>query len=387
MCQARLHVTLIAGRHSCAFPHRLLKTCLMNRLSPVTPIAVVVMLLTLIRPSNSGETPPLAIAPFDSAEAKQLQQKWSEATGQKVTYTNSVGMQLVLLPPGEFTMGRTEEEFDRLISIVDADPEMKNNRGGMITWSMLMMPAHRVRITRPFYVGATEVTVGQFRQFVEATGYKTEAERGLNHGKPYKGGRPLSTWRKPMAWRKPPLVQEDNEPVMHLCWNDCVAFCNWLSEKEGREYSLPTEAEWEYACRAGTTTPWHFGDYDDVDRVAHEYAWWSDGAQEKHDLPRAAGQGKPNAFGLYDMHGNMWEYVADWWHRLSYKEAPLNDPTGPTEQSEKNDQRRIIRGSSFDWGRWGGDSAYRMRITQQSNQHPHMSFRVAMRLKYVKVAP
>jgi formylglycine-generating enzyme required for sulfatase activity len=254
----------------------------------------------------------------------------------------------------------------------------------MIAWSMLMMPARPVRITRPFFMGATEVTVGQYRRFADESGYKTEAERGLNQGKPYQGGRPLSTWRKPMAWRRPPLNQSDDEPVLHLCWNDCVEFCRWLSEKEGRPYRLPTEAEWEYGCRAGTTTPWSFGSYDDVQRVAHKYAWWSDGAQEKHDRPRAVGLGKPNAFGLYDMHGNLWEYVGDWWHRLSYKEMPLNDPTGPTEQSEKGDQRRIIRGSSFDWGRWGGDSAYRMRITQQSNQHPHMGFRVALEIPAVE---
>ena len=252
---------------------------------------------------------------------------------------------------------------------------------------MLMMPAHRVRLTKPFYLGSTEVTVAQYRQFADATDYKTEAEQGLNHGKPYKGGRPLSTWRKPMAWRKPPLKQQDDEPVMHLCWKDCVAFCEWLSDKEGVEYCLPTEAEGEYACRAGTTTLWFFGDIGDFDSEGHKHAIWSDGGQ-KFNRPQRVAQRQPNAFGLYDMHGNMWEYVADWWHRLSYKDAPLNDPKGPELQSEKNDQRRIIRGSSFDWGRWGGDSAYRMRITQRSNQHPHMSFRVAMRIKDVEgVAP
>lgn len=87
------------------------------------------------------------------------------------------------------------------------------------------------------------------------------------------------------------------------------------------------------------------------------------------------------------MHGNVWEYTADWWHRLTYKEAPLNDPAGPDLPSEKGDNRRIIRGSSFDWGRWGGDAAYRMRITQQSNQHPHMGFRVALRIDGVKGVP
>ena len=189
-----------------------------------------------------------------------------------------------------------------------------------------------------------------------------------------------------MAWRKN-YAQADDEPVLHLGWVDCVAFCEWLSKKEGQTYGLPTEAEWEYGCRAGTTTSWHFGGPEDVEKVAHEYAWWSDGAQAKHETPRAVGKGKPNAFGLYDMHGNLWEYTADWWHRLSYKDASLNDPTGHELPSEKGDQRRIIRGSSFDWGRWGGDAAYRMRITQQSNQHPHMGFRVVMRIDGAKGAP
>jgi formylglycine-generating enzyme required for sulfatase activity len=327
----------------------------------------------------ADQTPPAAIAPFDADQAADFQQRWADHLNQERVLSNSIGMKMVLLPPGEFTMGRTEEELDKILAIIEGDPELKGMRGGTLAWSMLMMPARRVRITKPFYMGACEVTVEQFRRFTEASGYKTEAEQGLNHGRPYQGRRPLSTWRKPMAWR-PNYRQDEDEPVLQLCWNDCVAFCRWLSEKEGQEYCLPTEAEWEYACRAGTTTPWSFGDFDDFDRVAHEYAWWSDGGQGKHDRPRPVGLGKPNAFGLYDMHGNVWEYVADWWHRLSYKEAPLNDPTGPEIQSEKNDLRRIIRGSSFDWGRWGGNSAYRMRITQRSNQHPHMGFRVAMRI-------
>ncbi|MEO2018285.1 MAG: SUMF1/EgtB/PvdO family nonheme iron enzyme [Fuerstiella sp.] len=331
---------------------------------------------------------PLAVAPMPAERVADVRKAWSDRIQHPVELENSIGMKLSLIPPGDFTMGRTEQQFDELLDIIRRDPKMKQNEGGMIAWSMLMMPAHRVRITKPFYMGATEVTVEQFRQFVKNTGYRTEAEQGLNHGKPYKGGRAMSTWQKPMAWRTTPLKQKDDEPVLHLCWNDCVEFCRWLSEKEGREYRLPTEAEWEYGCRAGTVTPWHFGTYSDVDKVAHEYAWWSDGTQAKHQLPRAAGLGKPNAFGLYDMHGNVWEYVGDWWHRLSYKEMPLNDPTGPAQQSEKNDQRRIIRGSSFDWGRWGGDSAYRMRITQRSNQHPHMGFRVAMTIRdAISVAP
>jgi formylglycine-generating enzyme required for sulfatase activity len=349
-------------------------------------LAVALFGCLFAQDTRSDEAPPLAKAPFGAERAKALQQGWARYTGKERVRTNSIGMKLILLPPGEFTMGRTEEQFDELLKAVKADPKLRGNYMRMVTWSMLMMPAHRVRITRPFYMGATEVSVGQFRQFVEATGYKTEAERGLNHGVPYKGKRPMSTWRKPMAWRKPPFKQGDDEPVMHLCWNDCVAFCKWLSEKEGQEYRLPTEAEWEYACRAGTTTPWNFGNLANVGRKGREYAIWSDGGQ-KFDVPHAVGRRKPNAWGLYDMHGNMWEYVSDWWHRLYYKESPINDPRGPEVQSEKGDQRRIIRGGSFDWGRWGADSAYRMRITQRSNQHPHMSFRVAMTIKGAKGVP
>ena len=328
---------------------------------------------------KATKRPPLAIAPFTAKRAHDLQERWARHIGHPRTLTNSIGMPLKLLPPGEFTMGRTEKQFDELLAVMRRDPEMRKHERSMITWSMLMMPAHRVRLTKPFYLGVTEVTVGQFRQFAEATSYRTEAERGLNHGKPYRGGRPISTWRKPMSWRRN-FKQADDEPVLHLCWNDCMAFCRWLSETEGRDYTLPTEAQWEYACRAGTETPWSFGDFDTFDAVAHKYAWWSDGAQAKHQIPRAVGKGLPNAFGLHDMHGNLWEYVADHWHRLSYKESSLNDPTGPVMQSEKGDQRRIIRGSSFDWGRWGGDAAYRMRITQRSGQHPHMGFRVVLRL-------
>lgn len=323
---------------------------------------------------SAEDAPPLARAPFETAQAREFQRAWSKQIGKPVVETNSIGMKLKLIPPGEFMMGRTEEQFDKLLEVSKKDGPAPAR---LATWEMLMMPAHRVRITKPLYMGATEVTVGQFRQFCEASGYETEAERGLDKGVSYKGRRPICTWRKPMVWIK--LKQKDDEPVLHLCWNDCVAFCKWLSKKEGVEYCLPTEAEWEYACRAGTTTAWSFGNFEDFDRLGHEYMFVSDGRQGKHDRPSRVGLKKPNAFGLYDMHGNVWEYVADWWHRFTYKNSPINDPTGPPEQSEKGDMRRVIRTGSFDWGRWGAQSVYRMRIGQRSTQHPHQGFRVAMR--------
>jgi len=349
-------------------------------------LAVVVVLLVSAVWATSAfaaDHPPMAKAPFNAQQAKEFQQQWSKHIGKPIVETNSIGMKMVLLPPGEYTMGRTEGQFDKVLEIAKKDGREPARAA---TWEMLMMPGHRVRITKPFYMGATEVTVGQYREFCEDSGYKTEAEQGLNGGVPYRGRRPICTWRKPMVWIK--LKQKDDEPVLHLCWNDCVAFCKWLSEKEGIEYCLPTEAEWEYACRAGTTTAWCFGNFEDFDRLGHEYMFVSEPPQGKHDRPSSVAQKKPNAFGLYDMHGNVWEYVADWWHRFTYKNSPVNDPTGPTEQSEKGDMRRIIRTGSFDWGRWGAQSVYRMRITQRSTQHPHQGFRVAMRIKGVEgVAP
>ncbi len=327
--------------------------------------------------------PPLARSPFNAQQAVKHQQQWAQYIEQPLVMTNSIGMKLTLLPPSEFMMGRTQTQFDKALAAA-SKAGLDANR--IATWEMLMMPAHRVRITKPLYMGMTEVTVGQFRQFCDATGYQTEAERGLHSGKPYQSKRPICTWRKPMVWIK--LQQHEDEPVLHLCWNDCVAFCQWLSKKEGVQYCLPTEAEWEYACRAGTTTAWSFGDFEDFDHLGHEYMYVSDGRQGKHDRPSRVAQKKPNAFGLYDMHGNVWEYVADWWHRFTYKNSLVNDPTGPPEQSEKGDMRRIIRTGSFDWGRWGAQSVYRMRIGQRSTQHPHQGFRVVMRITDVAgVAP
>ena len=194
---------------------------------------VVSLLLNVVKTTIfAADPPPLAKAPLNTQRAQAFRQQWAKHNGKPTIYTNSIGMKLSFIPPGEFTMGRTEEEFDKLIRRMKRDPEMKKHIDGTLVWSMLMMPAHRVRITKPFYMGSTEVTLGQFRQFAKATGYKTEAEQGLVYGRPYKGRRALSTWRKPMAWRKPPYRPKDNEPVLQLCYNDCMAFCKWLSKQQ-----------------------------------------------------------------------------------------------------------------------------------------------------------
>ena len=135
------------------------------------------------------------------------------------------------------------------------------------------------------------------------------------------------------------VKEGDDYPASYVNWPDAVEFCRKLSEKEGLEYRLPTEAEWEYACRAGTTTAYSFG--DDASELG-EYAWYKEnawGAGQKH--PHTVGQKKPNPWGLYDMHGNVWEWCSDW--RGDYSSESVTDPAGPSSGSS-----RVIRG-----GGWG----------------------------------
>ncbi len=260
-------------------------------------------------------------------------------------------MTMVLIPPGEFLMGAADEEQARFME----EAKAANDR-----YSVERIPTegqHRVRITRPFRLSRHEVTVGQFRQFVETTGYKTDAERdgkggyGMVDGKMAHG--PRFFWNTDLGFE-----QTDDHPVVNVTWNDATAFCQWLSAKQGigtlspegpagaspeptpSPFSLPTEAQWEYACRAGTTTAWHFGDSA---KMLEEYAWFNVNA---NGTTHPVGQRKPNGWSLYDMHGNVWEWCADKWDPDYYAQSPPKDPAGPTKGWE-----RVNRG-----GRWYGDS-------------------------------
>ena len=150
---------------------------------------------------------------------------------QKVPLVNSIGIKLAFIPPGEFMMGSDTTEP------VPNDDEFVDKAAGR-------REKHRVRITRLFYLSVTEVTRGQFREFVDDAGYKTDAEKEGSE----------------FTWRDPHFEQTDEHPVVYVSWNDAVAFCDWLSRREGKTYRLPTEAEWEYACRAGTTSRYSCGD-------------------------------------------------------------------------------------------------------------------------------
>jgi formylglycine-generating enzyme len=264
------------------------------------------------------------------------------------TITNSIGMKLALIPAGEFMMGSGESAeataayFNANYSTDRKAEKFKDEH-----------PQHRVRITRPFYLGVCHVTVGQFRQFVNDEDYKTDAERDGTGGLGYDG---KSFAQKPeYTWRNPGFAQTDEHPVVNVSWHDAVAFCEWLSRKEGKKYRLPTEAEWEYACRAGTTTRYWCGDDPEglarVGNVADatvtaKFPTWGEtiAASDGYVFTSPVGSFRPNAFGLYDMHGNACQWCADRYGEDYYAASPTDDPTGPTSGSYYG---RVARGGGW----------------------------------------
>ncbi|WP_417393282.1 protein kinase domain-containing protein [Gimesia sp.] len=223
---------------------------------------------------------------------------------------SEVELELTLIPPGEFLMG------DRTASSADSDA-----------------PGHQVRLTRPYYMGATEVTNQQFREFVNATKYQTDAERSGGYG--MTGG----SWVKTMdySWKNlGDLPVQDLAPAVSISWNDATAFCGWLSDQTGDRYRLPTEAEWEYACRAGSETAWFFGDQSDE---MDQYAWFLNNSDGRVYPVK---QKRPNAFGLYDIYGNEWEWCQDFYSPGYYSVSPVENPMGPSAGQE-----RVRRGGGF----------------------------------------
>jgi formylglycine-generating enzyme required for sulfatase activity len=267
-----------------------------------------------------------------------------DAVKQGKEIVNSIGMKLKLVPAGEFLMGSP-----------DSDPDAYASE----------KPQHHVRITKPFYLGIHQVTRGQFRRFVEASGYKTEAERDGQGAFGWDAAANEWVTDRKFTWRSPGFDQTDDHPVVNVSWNDAKAFCDWLSQQEGQTYRLPTEAEWEYACRAGTTTRYSFGDDESV---LDRFAWY--GANSNRQT-HPVGEKKPNAFDLHDMHGNVWEWCWDGYDADYYKQLQADDPQGPPQAA-----RRVIRGGSWEHDPRSCWSANRYGDTPV-NRGIYLGFRVA----------
>ena len=267
--------------------------------------------------------------------------------------TNCIGMKLTLIPAGEFKMGSGE-------SAEDTAAFFKKTYGGdlpPVDFLKTEHPQHRVRITKPFYLGTYHVTRGQFRHFVKDSGYKTDAEKGVRPGTlGWNADKMKMEFSQKYSWLNAGFEQTDEHPVVCVSWNDATAFCKWLNHNEGKTYRLPTEAEWEYACRAGTTTRYYSGDDPEtlakVGNVADATAkekfpnWkYTIKANDGYFFTAPVGRFMPNAFGLYDMHGNAWQWCADWYGAAYYATSPTDDPTGPDSGNV-----RVLRGGSwFDW--------------------------------------
>ncbi len=236
------------------------------------------------------------------------------ARGAELTVTldlgNRVTSDLVLVQPGSFQQGAPADEAGR-----GTDETLR-----------------AVKLTQPFYLGKTEVTRGQFAQFVKETNFRTEAEDGKSGGFGWDGR--MLVQRAEFTWKNLGFPQTDADPVGCVTWFDAHAFCRWLSERTGRDFSLPWEAQWEYAARAGNQGMRPEGDPD-------AFVWTKTNALGQ---PHAAGQKPANAWGLQDMLGNQWEWCEDWY--APYPDGPATDPL-QLNQNLSDKPRRVLRGGSW----------------------------------------
>ena len=281
----------------------------------------------------------------------QVKQRESTGVGEI-----AVAGEMVLIPGGTFRMGDMSED--------GGDAEK---------------PVHSVTVPA-FSMGKYEVTVGQFRRFVEATGYRTDAERnadGYQGCAAYTGVR--WEYTAGTSWRNPGFPVGDKHPVVCVTWNDVQAFMKWLAAQIGSNYRLPTEAEWEYAVRAGSSTKYHFGnDESQLCRHANHadsgtnLDWknetCSDGVGNR---TAEVGRYQPNSFGLYDMHGNVREWVQDCWND-SYAGAPTDGRAWTVGDCG----RRVIRGGSWISLPWDLRSAGRV-WSPRSGCYDFIGFRLA----------
>jgi len=325
-------------------------------------------------PEKPPAAPDLLDSPFDEKQAVAKRRAWAQYQQLDEERKNSLDMQLVLIPAGSFTMG-SPEAVDQLVKAFSA-AEKK--------WLTGERPVHPVTISQPFYLGKYEVTKGQFAKFVDDTNYKTDAEKDGKGAYGFTGDKDKPFVQKPsFTWRDWGVDQGNNSPVVNVSHNDAVAFCDWLSKSEGKKYRLPTEAEWEYACRAGTTSRYYNG--DDPEGLIQIGNTRDVSLKKQIKLPdnntidsddgwpftSPVGRFRPNNFGLYDMIGNAVEWCAVRYGEDFYSNSPQRDPTGPDSGSFW-----VARGGGWSTNAVDCRAAFRDRYLAD-DRYFHLGFRLA----------
>jgi formylglycine-generating enzyme required for sulfatase activity len=270
----------------------------------------------------------------------------TSSNGNRTFTVNGVSFEMIAVKSGTFTMGATSEQGS------DADSDER--------------PTHSVALS-DYYIGKYEVTVAQFREFINETNYRTDADKD--------GGSYIwngSSWEKRngVNWKcdasgKMRGSWEDNHPVIHVSWNDAKAYCEWLSRKTGQSFRLPTEAEWEYAARGGNKSRGY--KYSGGSNI-NDVAWYTSTTNDSGTKP--VGTKSPNELGIYDMSGNVWEWCQDWYG--DYSSGSQYNPSGPSSGSY-----RVLRGGS-----WSHDAKY-CRVSDRSYSTPdlrsrYLGFRVVL---------
>jgi formylglycine-generating enzyme required for sulfatase activity len=254
------------------------------------------------------------ITSCDNSKSKLISQrvdsiKKLSQVGQK--WTNSIGIEFVFIPSGEFEMGSNISEYEQ--------------------------PIHLVKISRPYALSATEITLEHFKAFMN--------ENQLIDSTWIQFGRNFPLVNKNGKWEIKTGI-DSNEPMVRTTYLGAKAFCSWLSKKDGLTYRLPSESEWEYACKAGTKTHFYHGDKISSDIANFNGHLISDFGikSDFRGKPVPVKSFSPNQWGLYDMHGNVWEFCEDHWHD-SFNDAPID--TKPWTNNGDSLQRVIKGGSWF----------------------------------------
>ena len=305
-------------------------------------------------PTVEDKSPPLQLFKFKfEVVTVNIQRKWwglgseitlnrshSEAQYFTEDLGNGVELDMVYIPGGQFLMGTEDEEIKRLVQKFNWDGFRREK------------PQHEVTV-QSFFMGKYPITQAQWKAIASLPKVKLDLESDPSH---FKG---------------------DDRPVERVSWDDAVEFCQRLSKLTGKKYRLPSEAEWEYACRAGTTTPFHFGETITTNLANYNgnYTYADEPEGEYRQQTTLVGSFPPNTFGLYDMHGQVWEWCEDDWHE-NYQDAP-NDGIAWTSE---NSSKKVMRGGS--WFNYPGfcRSAYRDFPTRDSRVN-------RFGIRVVRVAP